>query len=213
MKCAEFHKALPEVLESGGSAEEAEHLRSCPECSGLAQDLETIAGQARLLAASAEPHPRVWQRIQEAAARERLVRPARPAADPPPAWVFPSLAWVSPARLAAALVLLLVLSGALLYRNLGVNQGASPRAGVAQVPGTAALMDANDQKILATVAEREPEVRARYERNLRNVNAYIRDAKHNVETNPDDEDARDSLRQAYEQKALLYEMAMSRSMQ
>ncbi|HYX69179.1 MAG TPA: hypothetical protein VE825_08595, partial [Terriglobales bacterium] len=62
-------------------------------------------------------------------------------------------------------------------------------------------------------ADREPEVRARYERNLKNVNAYIQDAKNNVEANPDDEDARDSLRQAYEQKALLYEMAMSRSMQ
>ena len=74
-------------------------------------------------------------------------------------------------------------------------------------------MDANDQKVLASVADREPEVRARYERNLKNVNSYIREAKHNVEANPNAEDARDSLRQAYEQKALLYEMAMSRSMQ
>lgn len=212
MKCAEFQKALPEVLESGATAEEAEHLRSCPECSGLAQDLEAIAGQARLLAASAEPDARLWQRIQEAAEREGLLRPARPAADPPAIWVFPRLAWASPARLAAALVLLLLLSGALLYRNIGVKPVASP-ATVAVAPTTAPLMDANDQKILATVAEREPAARARYERNLRNVNAYIRDAKYNVAANPDDEDARDSLRQAYEQKALLYEMAMSRSMQ
>lgn len=210
MKCAEFQKALPEVLESGGSAEEAEHLRSCPDCSGLAQDLKTIAGEARLLAGSEEPHPRVWQRIRAAAELEGLVRPAPAAADPPPAWVFPSLAWASPARLAAAFVLLVVLAGALLYRNVGVKPGAStPSAAEATAP----LIDANDQKILATVADREPEVRARYERNLKKVNAYIRDAKHNVEANPDDEDARDSLRQAYEQKAMLYEMAMSRSMQ
>ena len=212
MKCAEFQKALPEVLESGGSAEEAEHLRSCPECSGLAQDLESIAGEARQLAASAEPHPRVWQRIRAAAEQEGLLRPARPAADPPPAWVFPSLAWLSPARLAAALALLLVFSAALLYRNLGVSPGPAP-AGVAQAPAAAPAMDAADQKILASMADREPAVRARYERNLRKVNAYIRDAKNSVEANPDDEDARDSLRQAYEQKAMLYEMAMSRSMQ
>ncbi len=212
MKCAEFQKALPEVLDRGAGAEEADHLRSCPDCSGLAQDLKSIAEQASLLSADQEPHPRVWQRIREAAELEGLIRPARPAADPPPAWVFPSLAWASPARLAAALVLLLVLSGALLYRNVGPRTPAVATS-VAPAPAPAPAMDVNDQTVLASVEGREPEVRARYERNLKNVNAYIQEAKRNVEQNPDDEDARDSLRQAYEQKAMLYEMAMSNSMQ
>jgi hypothetical protein len=207
MKCGEFQRALPEVLESGAAGEEAEHLRSCPECSELAQDLIAISQQARRLAASDEPHPRVWQRIQAAAEMEGLVRPVRPAADPPPAWFPVAPAWASPA-LAAAFVLLLVFAGTLLYRNVGGTPAAVSSV-VAENPG----MDPNDQKVLASVADREPEVRARYERNLKNVNAYIQDAKNNVEANPDDEDARDSLRQAYEQKALLYEMAMSRSMQ
>ena len=209
MKCAEFHKALPEVLDNGATAEEAEHLRSCRECSGLTQDLTLIAEQARRLAASDEPPPRVWQRIRAAAEMEGLIESARPAADPPlvPAWVPPAPTWAS-STLAAAFVLVLVFSGALLYRNLG-GHATPANAVVADSPA----MDANDQKVLASVADREPEVRARYERNLRNVNAYIRDAKHNVETNPDDEDARDSLRQAYEQKAMLYEMAMSHAMQ
>lgn len=212
MKCEEFQKALPEVLESGGRVEEAEHLRSCPECSLLAQDLKAIAEEASLLAASDEPHPRVWQRIRAAAELEGLVRPEHAAAaDPPPAWFPVAPTWASPA-LATAMVLLLVFAGALLYRNVGVKPGAvSPT--VAQSPVTTPLMDANDQKVLASVADRSPELRDRYERNLKNVNAYIEDAKHNVEANPDDEDARDSLRQAYEQKAMLYEMAMSRSMQ
>ncbi len=212
MKCAEFHQALPQVLEEGAGREEAEHLRSCPDCSGLAQDLKSIAQQASLLSADQDPHPRVWQRIREAAELEGLIRPARPAADPPPAWVFPSLAWASPARLAAALVLLLVLSGALLYRNVGPRSPAVATS-VAPAPAPTPAMDANDQTVLASVEGREPEVRARYERNLRNVNAYIRDAQQNVDANPYDEDARDTLRHAYEQKAMLYEMAMSHSMQ
>jgi hypothetical protein len=214
MKCREFHQALPEVLESGAGAEEAEHLRSCPECSGLAQDLQAIAKQASLLSASEEPHSRVWERIREAAELEGLVRPVepvRPAADPPPVWVLPSLGWRSPA-LATAMVVLLVFAGALLYRNVGPKPGAVS-VGVTQAPATTPAIDAEDQTVLASVQDREPEVRARYERNLKNVNAYIRDAKRNVEANPDDEDARDSLRQAYEQKAMLYEMALSRSMQ
>jgi len=216
MKCGEFQKALPEVLESGASPEEAEHLRACPECSGLAQDLNHIAEQARRLAASDEPDPRVWQRIRAAAELEGLMRPASAAADPPavadpaPAWVFPRLTWASPA-LATAMVLLLLVAGTLLYRNIGTQPGP-PAVSVAESPA-AAPMDANDQKVLASVADREPEVRARYERNLKKVNAYIQEAKRNVEANPDDEDARDSLRQAYEQKAMLYDMAMSRSMQ
>ena len=207
MKCTEFQRALPEVLESGATADEAEHLRSCPACSALAQDLIAISEQARRLAASDQPDERVWQRIRAAAEMEGLVRSARPAADPPPAW-FPVVPrWASPA-LSAAFVLLLVFAGTLLYRNVGGQSGAAVSV-VAESP----TMDANDQKVLASVADREPEVRARYERNLKNVNRYIREAKSNVEANPDDEDARDSLRQAYEQKALLYQMAMSRSMQ
>jgi hypothetical protein len=209
MKCTEFQQALPEVLESGATGEEAEHLRSCTECSGLAQDLIAITEQARKLSADDEPDPRVWQRIRAAAEMEGLIHSAPPARDrlPVPAWVPPAPTWASP-TLAAAFLLLLVFAGTLLYRNLGGHAGPAP-AVVAESP----VMDANDQKVLASVADSEPEVRARYERNLKNVNAYIREAKNNVDANPSDEDARDSLRQAYEQKALLYQMAMSRSMQ
>lgn len=210
MKCEEFQKALPKVLEGEAGAEEAAHLRSCSECSDLAQDLQAITREAGLLAASVEPHPRVWQRIRAAAELEGLVHsePAAAdpaAADPPPVWVLPRFAWASPA-LASAFVVLLLVAGALLYRNIPVTPSAAPT--VAEAPAPA--MDANDQKVLASVADQD---RARYERNLKNVNAYIREAKRNVEANPDDEDARDSLRQAYEQKTLIYDMAMSRSMQ
>jgi hypothetical protein len=55
-------------------------------------------------------------------------------------------------------------------------------------------------------------MKSAYEDNLKNVNAYIRDAQSSVDQNPDDGDARQYLMQAYEQKAMLYEMALDRSL-
>jgi hypothetical protein len=43
------------------------------------------------------------------------------------------------------------------------------------------------------------------------VNEYIQDAKMTVEASPDDEEARRSLMEAYQQKAMLFEMTMDHS--
>jgi len=51
-----------------------------------------------------------------------------------------------------------------------------------------------------------------YAANLKDVNAYIRDAKQTVDQNPNDEDAREDLLQAYQQKNMLYDMALERSL-
>jgi hypothetical protein len=66
--------------------------------------------------------------------------------------------------------------------------------------------------LLNTVAERMPSMRAAYEANLRAVNAYIRDAEQSAHSNPNDEVAQQYLMNAYEQKAMVYEMALDRSL-
>ena len=38
MNCKEFQEVLPYIIESGGSTEEEEHLRTCPACAGLVED-------------------------------------------------------------------------------------------------------------------------------------------------------------------------------
>jgi hypothetical protein len=45
---------------------------------------------------------------------------------------------------------------------------------------------------------------------LRQVNESIRDAQGVVDESPNDEDARRSLMDAYQQKSMLFEMAMDR---
>src|SRR5437879_12218937 len=74
MNCAEFQRVLPETIEAGGSAEHQAHLISCPQCSGLVSDLNAISKTARLLRASEEPSPRVWNSIEISLRREGLIR-------------------------------------------------------------------------------------------------------------------------------------------
>src|SRR5438034_10931245 len=74
MNCAEFQRVLPETIEGGGSAEHQAHLISCPQCSGLVSDLNAISKTARLLRASEEPSPRVWNSIEISLRREGLIR-------------------------------------------------------------------------------------------------------------------------------------------
>jgi hypothetical protein len=73
-------------------------------------------------------------------------------------------------------------------------------------------MAGDDLQLLKTVGERMPSMRAEYEANLRSVNAYIRDAEQSAHSDPNDEVAQQYLRNAYEQKAMVYEMALDRSL-
>jgi hypothetical protein len=55
-------------------------------------------------------------------------------------------------------------------------------------------------------------MKTQYEDDLRRVNEYIFDAKGIVAANPNDEEARRSLMEAYQEKAMLFELAMDRSL-
>ncbi len=69
---------------------------------------------------------------------------------------------------------------------------------------------AEDQQFLSVVSTRAPSMRTAYETQLQAVNADIRETQAYVKQNPGDLDARQHLMDAYQQKALLYEMALDR---
>jgi len=75
------------------------------------------------------------------------------------------------------------------------------------VPNLAGL---NDDDLLQEIQNQSPAMRAQYVDNLRSANEYIRDAQSVVDANPNDEESRRSLLEAYQQKAMLFEMAMDR---
>lgn len=205
MNCAEFQKVLPDIIESGGKAEEEQHLRECHVCSDLVQDLRYIAEQAKLLVPMEEPSPKVWDGIRGSLEREGLVKkPARARGRLlGPQGVLP---WIA-AGVAAALVI----TGFVLYQRANPSQQPVSSAAV-QSTDNSSDDDPQDQQVLAQVAQARPEMKDTYARNLKQVNTSIKDFKKAVQDDPSDEDARNALLRAYEQKAMVYDMA-TRSLQ
>lgn len=208
MTCAEFQKVLPYIIETGGNAEEDAHLRDCPVCADLVADLRYIAEQAKLLVPMEEPAPRVWTGIQKSLEEEGLVRPAGARGR-----LLGSKRWGSIPWLAAVVAVVLLAAAIMLYRGSESRPGESPENGpVGASLGSSQSSSADDEQLLAALPASDPEAKAAYADNLKHVNLYISDAQRSVNENPDDADARQSLIQAYEQKALLYDMALSRSL-
>src|SRR5450759_4717500 len=218
MTCAEFQAVLPDLLEGSGTADQRAHLTLCPACSELVSDINVISQQARFLRASDDPSPRVWASIEIALRQEGLIREPGLELVPPSTnslrhW---TVAWLLPATAA-----FLVTFGVLRY-----ERPATPPQSAAQsaaVPAGSALSaasqlasiqaDANeDKQLLEEVGSRSPTMRASYEKELRHVNEYIRDAEKSAKAHPEDEEAQQYLMNAYEQKAMVYELAVDRSL-
>jgi hypothetical protein len=206
MTCVELQESLV-GNENGTSAEQQAHLRNCPECAKLVTDLLVIVCSAGDLRAAHEPHPRVWKSIEACLRREGLIRPQRRSLS-----LLPSFAsqrswarWLAPA---AALLLL----------SLGIylkqHSSSSYMAKTVRAPEVdAAIVGLNDDDLLQEIGQQSPALRAEYADNLRRVNQYIVDAKHIVADDPNDDEARRSLMEAYQEKAMLFELALDRSLQ
>ena len=102
------------------------------------------------------------------------------------------------------------------------NPGSTPPvpattavAAPAAVPESSAkaTVDSDDQALVQQISQQNPDVTSAYENSLKEVNAYLADATEAVRDNPDDPAAHEQLKDAYEQKAMLYEMATTRSLE
>jgi hypothetical protein len=65
-------------MDGGHTVEQDAHLRSCPACSNIVSDLVSIREGARLLRASDEPSPRVWNAIEFTLRQEGIMRDPQP---------------------------------------------------------------------------------------------------------------------------------------
>jgi len=217
MNCAEFQRLLPNIIESGGNAEQEVHLRSCAVCSDLVQDLRYIAEAGKLLLPMQDPSPRVWNGIRGALEREGLVRPpAGTVRFRPPAAVLSPRRWATGGSLLAFAAMLLFAISIIWFRNNSTRPASPTLTASVSAPVTASVpsavpVDEDDAQMLSVVQQTSPAELASYRENLDTVNAYIRDARRTVEQDPTDMGARGHLMRAYDQKALLYEMAMYRS--
>ena len=210
MTCVELQESLVDN-ENGSSAEQQAHLRNCSECAELVADLLVIACSAGDLRAAHEPHPRVWKSIAASLRREGLIRPQRRSLS-----LLPSLGseWSWARWMAPAAALVLITLGVYLNQHSRPTQvvGTATTAPVEAV-SDAAVAGLNDADLLQEIAQQAPALQAQYADNLRRVNQYIEDAKYIVAAEPNDEEARRSLMDAYQEKALLFELALDRSLQ
>ena len=211
MNCAEFQEILPEVFEGSRTTEQELHLKSCPVCSSLVEELDLIAREARQLQEVSEPSPRVWASIEIALRQEGIIHEPqlRPSLLPPVPrrWRMP---WLAPVAVA-----LLLGAGVVVYQRGSVQAPpqAPPIAQVApKVPITPLSVSDEDRQLLDALASRSPAAQKQYASNLQNVNAYIRDAEESAQADPNDEEAQQIVMDAYEQRAAVYEMALDRSM-
>jgi hypothetical protein len=209
MTCVELHESLTEN-ESATSAAQRAHLKDCPECAALVSELLVIACAAGDLSEAHEPSARVWNSIQLALKQEGLIRPQGRSLLPSFGSSWGWARWAVPAA-----ALLLVTFGIVVRQNAPSHQVAdNTYVAPAATTDRAELQIAglNDEDLVQEISQQAPALQAEYTENLRHVNQYIQDAKVSIAANPNDEEARRSLMDAYQQKAMLFELAMDRSL-
>lgn len=210
MTCVELQESLVEN-ESGSSAAQRAHLKNCPDCAKLVAELLVIACSAGDLRAAHEPHPRVWKSIEDSLRREGLIRPQRRSLS-----LLPSLGsqwswarWMVP----AAALLLVSLGIYLRQHSQTTDTGAQNVVTVPVAVSDAAIAGLNDDDLRQEIGLQSPALQEQYADHLRHVNQYIQDAKNTVAADPNDEEARRTLMEAYQEKAMLFELALDRSLQ
>lgn len=264
MTCSEVERVLPELVDGGSDsafpADFESHLKSCPACSDLVSDLKLIASEARHLAESEEPAPRVWVRIAAQLREEGLIRDAESRPVPVPAPT--RRRWTSTASWLAPVAAAVLAAGAYVVSHKPVPQVATyvsapavttpvaqnsapqspdnsarppvvastaqpvrsthppaPAPKSAKPPDVVASAaqptvepeaSSEDQQFLSVVSTRAPSLRATYENQLQKVNSNIREVQAYLDRYPGDLDARQQLMDAYQQKALLYQIALDR---
>jgi hypothetical protein len=212
MNCQQFQEILPYIIESGGNAEEEGHLRTCPACAELVEDLQYIAQQAKLMLPMYDPSPRVWAGIQDSLHRHELIQEGRLSLLGHNVTTLPIPSQVrswTPLGWGMALAALAVFAAILITYRPQLPQTPTSAQNMSVPPVT---FESDDQQLISQVGERSPDVRRAYEDSLREVNAYITDAQQAVDRNPGDTGAREHLLDAYQQKEVLYQMATARAL-
>ena len=210
MTCVELQQSLAEI-ENGTTTEQQAHLRGCAPCAALVEELALIIASAPALIDAEEPSPRVWNAIEIQLRQEGLIRPQR-ARQPSGLSLAASSSgsrwgWARLMVPAAALLVLVAI-----YVNQRVGSPQVAKEPPLTITSDASVAGLNDDELLQEVSSQSPAMRAQYTDNLRRVNDYISDAQRIVDADPYDQEARRSLMEAYQQKSMLFELAVDRSL-
>jgi hypothetical protein len=202
MNCVEFERVL---LKGEHTAEQQAHLDSCAACSNLLADFNLISSQAKLLLASDEPSPAVWNALEARLVSEGLIRRAE---SPLPIGIDFFRRWRTAWLVPVAAVLVLIAVVRLHHPTGAGDNGPGAKQISGKAPPAAVAVTPDDQQLLDTVASRPPAQLARYRADLDDANAFIRDAEQAFKSDPNDVYRQQMLINAYEQKQMLYDLAL-----
>jgi hypothetical protein len=214
MDCQKFQETLPFIIESGGTGEDESHLRTCPDCASLVQDLRYIAEQAKLLLPMHDPNPRVWHGIEQSLQREGLLEGRMS----PPGQIQQNSTPQQQAKtwtpLGSVLALMAVIAFTAVLFNYNSKQLPSAPLSAQNTSAQPAQLnsDALNSEDRQLISQQTPDARTAYESSLRDVNSYIADAQKAAASDPEDATAQELLQDAYQQKEMLYQMATARSL-
>jgi hypothetical protein len=219
VKCEEFLDHLEPWMEGERSADAQAHLRDCPRCLALVNDLNAIQAEARTWSASETDAPeRVWVSLRAQLEREGLIHDAvpvlvareqaRPAVKP--GWLRGLFGGMPRPVLAGAYLAVLIavafaLSGPV---HKKVNEAKWLEGTQIATSPLRAELNTAEQNSISSLPYTNSDVSASLQRNLAIVDNYIALCEKSVHEEPQNELARDYLYEAYRQKAdLLAQMS------
>lgn len=206
--CEEFKKHLESWLDESHDPAMEAHVRSCPDCTGLVEDMGAIRASAFEWAyPEEEPSPRLWTSLRAQLESEGLIHAKHVAWwERPASWLpdFPRPV-LAGAYLAALVAVAFAVSAP--SHNHADQELWLESAENTSLPLQADLTRAEEATVSSLSQSNSP-VTASLEQNLAVVDNYIVLCEKSVQDDPQSEVARDYLYDAYRQKAdLLAQMS------
>jgi hypothetical protein len=203
--CKAFLKHLPLRMEGSPYPDADAHLRNCPSCRNVVDDLNAIHSVARSWRAEeAEPPARVWTSLRLQLEQEGLIRDDR-TVERELARPRGFSGWFAglprPALAGAYLVLLIAVAFGL---SRPINKRVNEARWLEGTQDSTLPLNAQltaEQVSFASFNDSNPVVTASLNKNLAIVDNYIALCEKSVQEEPQNEVARDYLYEAYQQKA------------
>jgi hypothetical protein len=213
MGCNEFLNQLEMWMEGNFHANARAHMRNCPGCRSIVDDLNAISQTAPALAiADEEPPERVWMALRFQLGQEGLIRePHQASPSALTRWLDGISAAMPRPALAGAYLAFLITVAFALGRPIDsprINaENWVRRTQSSTMPLSAQLNNAEQNAVSMAVSSKSL-VTASLHKNLDIVDNYISLCEKSVREDPENEIARDYLYEAYQQKAdLLAQMS------
>jgi hypothetical protein len=201
--CKDFMDRLDSWMSGNPPSDAEAHLRNCPNCRNLIEDLKAICTEASSWRTEeVEVPPRIWASLQSHLEQEGLIHENRPADVAKTTWFGGWLAALPRPALAGAYLTLLIAGAFALSRP--INKQATEARWLADSRDSTLPLRAQltaEQDSFASFNNANPVVTASLNKNLAIVDNYIALCEKSVQEEPQNEVARDYLYEAYQQKA------------